>query len=98
MRIFRRLAAVYVLFLALVAGQHAALVHDVSHFEAGAPASLDCDTHFHASQMGGGPLAAPQTVFLDAAASPRASVVRQRDASIPARLAYRAQAPPASPA
>lgn len=93
-----RLVGILSLVLALLGGQHAALAHDVSHFDAGAPSSIDCDTHYHASQMGGGPLAAPLTVFLDAAASPRTSSVRQRDASIPARLAYRAQAPPATPA
>lgn len=92
----RRLVSVCVLLLALVFGQVAALAHDVSHFDAHAPASIDCDSHYAASQMGGGPLATLPTVALDPAAAPAESLLRQRDASIPVRLAYQSQAPPSA--
>jgi hypothetical protein len=94
----RRLVAVLAFLAALLYAQQAALWHDVGHLQAGTPASIDCDTHYLCSQVGGGPVSTPPVVALDFAAGPPASFLRQRDASIPARLAYRAQAPPASPA
>lgn len=92
----RRLASIVVILLALLFGQAAALAHDIGHFDAQAPASIDCDTHFAASQMGGGPLATLPSVALDLAAAPADSRLRQRDASIPARVAYLSRAPPSA--
>jgi hypothetical protein len=94
----RRFIAVFAFIAALLCAQQAAFWHDVGHLEAGAPASVDCDTHYLCTQVGGGPVSSPSLVALDLAAGPPTSFLRQRDASIPARLAYRAQAPPASPA
>ena len=85
-----------VFLFALVFGQVAALAHDVGHLDAQSPASLDCDAHYAASQMGGGPLALPPTVAPDLEAAPAESRLRQRDASIAVRLAYLSRAPPAS--
>ena len=94
----RRVAAIFVVLAALLFAQQAALWHDVAHIDLHAPASADCDTHYLCSQVGGGPVSVAPVLALDNAASPPATFVRQRDASIPARLAYRAQAPPAPPA
>lgn len=92
----RRAASVWLLLLALLFGQAAALAHDVGHFDPDGPLPMECDTHYLASQMGGGPLATALQVPLDLAAAPASSTVRQRDASIPVRVAYLSQAPPAS--
>jgi hypothetical protein len=94
----RRLLVSLCLMVSLLLGQQLALWHDVGHLDAKAPASYDCDTHYLCSQVGGGPVSTPAAIAPDNGASPAASFIRQRDASIPARLAYRAQAPPASPA
>lgn len=92
----RRLVSVVLVLLALVFGQAAALAHDVGHVDAHAPSSIDCDSHYAASQMGGGPLATLPAVAIERAAAPRASRLRQRDASIPVRVAYLSQAPPSA--
>ena len=92
----RRAFSTGLLLLALVFGQVAALAHDIGHLDPQAPVPADCDTHYVASQMGGGPLATAPTVALDLENAPATSWVRQRDASIPVRVAYLSQAPPAS--
>jgi hypothetical protein len=92
----RRVVSVLFVFFALLFGQAAALAHDIGHFDAQAPASVDCDSHFAASQMGGGPLATLPSVAVDLAAAPADSRLRQRDASIPVRVAYLSQAPPST--
>lgn len=91
---FRRAALVACTLFVLLFGQAVALAHDVGHLDAGAPAVLDCDTHYLCSQVGGGPVSAPPVAAFDAAAGPAPAFVRQRDASLPARRAYLAQAPP----
>ena len=90
----RRLASLALVLFALLFGQMAALAHDVGHFDTPAPASIDCDSHYAASQMGGGPLASVPSVAPDLAAAPADSRLRQRDASIALRVAYLSQAPP----
>ena len=90
----RRLAAVLAFLAALLFAQQVAAWHDIGHLDVHAPASIDCDTHYLCSQVGGGPVSEPPQATLDAAASPAPSFVRRRDASIPARRAYLAQAPP----
>ena len=92
----RRAVPVWLLLLALLFGQAAALAHDIGHFDPKAPVPGECDTHYASSQVGGGPLAAPVIVALDFQAAPADSLLRQRDASIARRLAYLSQAPPAS--
>jgi hypothetical protein len=94
----RRFLVSLCLMVSLLLGQQLALWHDVGHLDAKSPASYECDTHYLCSQVGGGPVSTHAAPALDNAASPPATFVRQRDASIPARFAYRAQAPPASPA
>ena len=92
----RRLVHVVLVVFALLFGQAAALAHDIGHFDPQAPASVDCDSHFAASQMGAGPLATLPAVVLDLAAAPADSRLRQRDASIPVRLAYLSRGPPSA--
>lgn len=94
----RRLAAAFVVLAALLLAQQEALWHHLAHIDQHAPAPEDCDTHYLCSQVGGGPVSVPPLLAAVDAASPPASHLRQRDASIPPRIAYRAQAPPASPA
>lgn len=90
----RRAVHVWILLLALLFGQAAALAHDIGHFDAKSPAPAECDMHYAASQMGGGPLAAPLATVPELEAAPASSLLRQRDASIPVRAAYLSQAPP----
>lgn len=82
------------MLLALLFGQAAALAHDIGHLDPQAPLPAECDTHYASSQMGGGPLAAPLATVPDFEAAPASSLLRQRDASIPVRVAYLSQAPP----
>ena len=96
-RLLRRFGLALGLALALLASQQLAAWHDVGHLDAGAPSSFECGTHYLCSQVGGGPVSLPPALVFDAGTSPPAAFLRQRDASIPARLAYRAQAPPDSP-
>ena len=92
----RRALFVASLCCTLLFAQLAALAHDIGHFDKHAKPASECSQHYLASQVGGGPLASAPTVVLDLESAPAESSIRQRDASIPARFAYRSQAPPAS--
>lgn len=98
MKLFRRLGVVLWLALALVAGQHAALLHDLGHAaeltqkQDTKPGQSQCEKCYAFAQL----LGAPNAVFevpavvvpVEAIASVDASAVTRRVA------AYRSQAPP----
>lgn len=99
MMLFRRLGFALWLALALVAGQHAALLHDLGHASEslaqkhdGKPPPTKCDKHFAFVQV----LGAASSGFAIPAVECDAGQSRQADtAAPPARaLAYRSQAPP----
>jgi hypothetical protein len=100
MQLFRRLGFALWLALALVAGQHAVLLHDLGHASEslaqkhdGKPAPTKCDKHYAFAQVLGtaGAVFAIPDVACDVADFPA-----PESGAPPARaLAYRAQAPPA---
>ena len=92
----RRLFTAFFLALALLLGQAAALAHDIGHLDKHAKPASECAQHYLASQVGGGPLSSPPVLAPGPEAAPAESFIRQRDASIAARFAYRSQAPPAA--
>jgi hypothetical protein len=100
MKLFRRLGFALWLALALVAGQHLALLHDLGHAAEtraqkhdGKPSQTKCDKHYAFAQFVGAPSAgfAVPAVDCDVADFPATD-----SGALPARaLAYRSQAPPA---
>jgi len=102
MKIFRRLGFSLWLALALVAGQHAALLHDLGHATERLATSgksnvppAKCDLHFACSQIAGGLGATAFVAVFVPAAPPRARAHAVTVASLAPRLAFRSQAPPA---
>jgi hypothetical protein len=86
---WRRIASILWLALALLVGQQAAALHDLSHANGqlshkhdSKPVSPTCDTHF-------------AYVGLSGAVGSTLPSVLALDAPAPARLAFRSQAPPA---
>jgi HD superfamily phosphodiesterase len=99
MRIFRRLGFALWLALALVAGQQAALLHDLGHASEKLsqkdtkPAPAKCDKHFAFTQLTG---AASASIEIPPVECSLAEFVAPEAGSRAApTLAYRSQAPPA---
>ena len=100
MRAFRRLGFALWLALALVAGQQAALLHDLGHAseklaqkQDGKPAPAKCDKHFAFTQVTG---AASASIEIPPVECTLAEfVVPEVGACAAPTLAYRSQAPPA---
>ena len=100
MKLFRRLGFALWLALALVAGQHAALLHDLGHAaeslaqkQDGKPAQTKCDKHYAFAQFVG---AASSGFEIPAVDCDVAQFAATDSGEPPARaLAYRSQAPPA---
>jgi hypothetical protein len=100
MKLFRRLGFALWLALALVAGQHAALLHDLGHAAEslaqkhdGKPAPTKCDKHFAFAQFVG---AASSGIAVPDVDCDVADFHATDSVAPPARaLAYRSQAPPA---
>jgi HD superfamily phosphodiesterase len=98
MKSLHRLAVVLWLALALVAGQHAALLHDLGHAADLAqkqdtkPGQSQCDKCYAFAQL----IGAPSTVFAVPAVVVAIETPRFVDASAATRrvTAYRSQAPP----
>ena len=100
MKLFRRLGFALWLALALVAGQHLALLHDLGHAAEslaqkhdGKPQPTKCDKHIALAQFAGAPTPAFEIPAVDCVA---AEFIASESAAPSARvLAYRSQAPPA---
>jgi len=100
MKLFRRLGFALWLALALVAGQHAALLHDLGHAAEslaqkhdGKPQPAKCDKHIALAQFAGAASAALEILAVECDA---AGFSPPESGAPPARvLAYRSQAPPA---
>jgi hypothetical protein len=100
MNALRRLGFALWLALALVAGQHAAALHDLghaseklSHKQDSKPAPSKCDECFACAQLAGGAAATVATVPPVACDAP-AFAFSSRDTSAALALAYRSRAPP----
>jgi len=98
MKQLRHLGFALWLALALVAGQHAALLHDLGHAtekladQDSKPASSKCDKHFASSQLVGAVAGGVAIPPVDCAAA--SFVLVDRAVGARTALAYRAQAPP----
>ena len=97
----RRLASALWLALALVAGQHAAALHDLGHAterlaskKDWTPAPLACDQCFVCSGLASAATATMPALHVPQASSAPAAQADQQCAPTPARLAFRSQAPP----
>jgi len=99
MKLLRRLGFAFSLALALVAGQQAALLHDLGHAvekiadQDSKPASSKCEKHFASSQLVGATTGGVAIPAVDCA--PTSFVFVDLPAGARSPLAYRAQAPPA---
>jgi len=100
MRIFRRLGFALWLALALVAGQQAALLHDLGHAseklaqkQDTKPAPTKCDKHFAFTQLTGA--ASASFEIPPVACSLAEFIAPETGARAAPTLAYRSQAPPA---
>lgn len=102
MKLLRRLGFALWLALALVAGQHVALLHDLGHAtekfsqkQDSKPAPSKCDQCFACANLASG--AAPTVATVPPVACGVAEFTfTERIAVISAPLGYRAQAPPVS--
>lgn len=99
MRHLRCLGFAVWLALALVAGQHAALLHDLSHVteqlshqQDSKPASTKCDKHFASTQLVGAATGGVTIPPVDCEAV--AFAFRATTAGARPKPAYRSQAPP----
>ena len=100
MKVLRRLGFALWLAFALVAGQHAAALHDLAHVtgkvtdkQNSNTAPAKCGECFACAQLAGG--AAPNLVTLPAVSCEGLAVASPRHGSLaPVALAYRSQAPP----
>jgi hypothetical protein len=107
MKRLRHLAFLFLLPLALAMGQQAAVLHDLGHAAEKlsgkqdpkrSPTSSKCDECGLFAELSGAVGAkAPIAPFV-AASTPREAAIRERDATLAPRHAFRSRAPPAAPA
>jgi hypothetical protein len=100
MKLFRRFGFALWLALALVAGQHAALLHDLGHAAEslaqkhdGKPQPAKCDKHIALSQFAGAASTALEIPAVEC--DTLESFASETVAPLARVLAYRSQAPPA---
>ncbi len=101
MRSIRRLASILWLALALLVGQQAAALHDLghatgqlSHKQDSKTSPASCDQCFACAELSGAVGVTVPVLPVVAACTPRAADPLTRGVASPARLAYRARAPP----
>ncbi len=100
MKAFRRLAQGLLLAAALLFGQQAAALHDLSHAteqlsqKDAKPGSSTCDQCATCAQLAGGATATPPTLPVDDAAPVQVAASLARDAASAPLLAFRSRAPP----